>query len=96
MHSLAGISQLETYLIARRGQHEAKRLGAALISRNISEILLSHFQQYGKNLKVLVYCWRGGERSQSLAHILSRVGWEVAIIKRGYMGYRNQACACNP
>lgn len=78
---------------ACRGQHEAKRLGAALISRNIADILLEHFQQHGKQLKVLVYCWRGGERSQSLAHVLSRVGWQVAIIKRGYMGYRNQVGA---
>ncbi len=79
---------------ACRGQHEAKRLGAALISRNIADILLDHFQEHGKQLKVLVYCWRGGERSQSLAHVLSRVGWQVAIIKRGYMGYRNQVSAC--
>ncbi len=79
---------------ACRGQHEAKRLGAALISRNIADILLNHFQEHGKQLKVLVYCWRGGERSQSLAHVLSRVGWQVAIVKRGYMGYRNQVGAC--
>ncbi len=79
---------------ACRGQHEAKRLGAVLISRNIADILLNHFQEHGKQLKVLVYCWRGGERSQSLAHVLSRVGWQVAIIKRGYMGYRNQVGAC--
>jgi hypothetical protein len=26
---------------------------------------------------VLVYCWRGGERSLSLAHTLSRVGFHV-------------------
>ncbi|DBA78880.1 TPA: hypothetical protein ACH3X1_008765 [Trebouxia sp. C0004] len=76
------------------GQHEAKRLGSALISRNIADILLNHFQEHGKQLKVLVYCWRGGERSQSLAHVLSRVGWQVAIIKRGYMGYRNQVRRC--
>ena len=73
-----------------RGQHEAKRLGAALISQNIANILLENFQTQGKQLRILVYCWRGGERSQSLAHVLSRVGWEVAIVKRGYMGYRNQ------
>lgn len=83
---------------ACRGQHEAKRLGAALISRNIADILLENFQEHGKQLRVLVYCWRGGERSQSLAHVLSRVGWEVAIVKRGYMGYRVQvpaSASCN-
>lgn len=83
------------WLVACRGQHEAKRRGAALISHNISDILLTHFQEYGKDLKVLVYCWRGGERSQSLAHVLSRVGWEVTVVKRGYMGYRNQVSICN-
>ena len=79
-----------------RGQHEAKRLGAALISQNIASILLDHFQTQGKQMRILVYCWRGGERSQSLAHVLSRVGWEVAVVKRGYMGYRNQVLPHKP
>ena len=77
-------------LLNCRGQHEAKRLGAALISQNIAGILLNQFQTQGKQLRVLVYCWRGGERSQSLAHVLSRIGWEVGVVKRGYMGYRSQ------
>jgi len=37
---------------------------------------------------VLVHCWRGGMRSQSMAWLLSTVGMKVAILKGGYKTYR--------
>ena len=36
----------------------------------------------------MVYCWRGGDRSGSLAHALSRIGWHVALLQGGYKAYR--------
>ena len=36
----------------------------------------------------MVYCWRGGDRSGSLTHSLSRVGWHVAQLEGGYKAYR--------
>jgi hypothetical protein len=39
---------------------------------------------------VLVYCWRGGERSLSLAHVLSRCGFNVTLVAGGYKAYRRQ------
>ena len=42
----------------------------------------------GARARVCVYCWRGGERSGSLAHTLSRVGWHVASVKGGWREYR--------
>ena len=39
--------------------------------------------------EALVYCWRGGERSLSLAHTLSRIGFErVGLVPGGYKRYR--------
>jgi len=40
------------------------------------------------NKKIIVYCWRGGMRSQILSWILSMVGFEVYRIKGGYKTYR--------
>ena len=40
-----------------------------------------------------VYCWRGGNRSASLAHVLSQIGFDVAVLSRGYNGYRKQVMA---
>ena len=41
-----------------------------------------------RDARILVYCWRGGDRSGSLAHALSRVGWHVALLQGGYKAYR--------
>ena len=43
-----------------------------------------------------VYCWRGGNRSASLAHVLSQIGFNVAVLSRGYTGYRKQVMATAP
>ena len=39
---------------------------------------------------MLVYCWRGGERSLSLSHVLSRCGFDVSLVSGGYKAYRRQ------
>ncbi len=67
---------------------EAKKLGAALISKNIGHWLETHFRDKPKDYRPLVYCWRGGQRSGALATILTRIGWETALIEGGYKQYR--------
>ena len=65
----------------------AKKLGASLVAKNLGKILDTHFQDKEKDTRVLVYCWRGGERSMSLAHVLSRVGFKVGLVPGGYKQY---------
>jgi tRNA 2-selenouridine synthase len=67
---------------------EARKVGAALVSRNIAAHLETHFSGKGRDYRPLVYCWRGGQRSGSLALILAQIGWEVAMIEGGYRSYR--------
>ena len=67
---------------------EARRRGAALISYNISEHLKQYFCNKNKDYSPLIYCWRGGERSKSLATILESVGWRPSLVEEGYQGYR--------
>jgi tRNA 2-selenouridine synthase len=67
---------------------DAKKLGAALVARNIAALLQEQFQDKPKDWTPLVYCWRGGNRSGALATILARVGWPTYILEGGYREYR--------
>lgn len=71
----------------------AKRLGAALVSRNIAQHLESHFEDKPKRYRPLVYCWRGGSRSGALTHVLRSVGWQAAQLEGGYKTYRAEVLA---
>ena len=72
---------------------EAKKIGAALISANISHHLQQRFHDRPRNWRPLVYCWRGGSRSGAMAHILQQVGWRVGQLDGGYRAYRRQVIA---
>lgn len=66
----------------------ARKVGAALVSGNISKHLADRFRWKDKDYHPLVYCWRGGQRSHSLAAVLSEIGWQVTVVKGGYKTYR--------
>ncbi len=67
---------------------EAKRVGAALVARNIASHIERSFAQHPRSWKPLVYCWRGGKRSGAMAHILREVGWDAMTLEGGYKAYR--------
>jgi tRNA 2-selenouridine synthase len=71
----------------------AKKRGAVLIARNIAHHIENLFDDRPKQWKVLVYCWRGGQRSGAMAHILAQVGWSVGRLDGGYKTYRRQVLA---
>jgi tRNA 2-selenouridine synthase len=71
----------------------AKKLGAALIARNIAHHIDTLFSDKPKQWKVLVYCWRGGQRSGAMAHVLAQVGWSVGRLDGGYKTYRRHVLA---
>ncbi|MEW5857423.1 MAG: tRNA 2-selenouridine(34) synthase MnmH [Cyanobacteriota bacterium] len=67
----------------------ARKLGATLVAQNISRHLTHHFAEKDKDYHPLVYCWRGGQRSNSLATVLSQIGWQVTVLEGGYKTYRS-------
>ncbi|MCP4847966.1 MAG: tRNA 2-selenouridine(34) synthase MnmH [Verrucomicrobiaceae bacterium] len=67
---------------------DARRMGAGLVSANIAAHLTNHFHSKPKSYMPLIYCWRGGQRSISLATVLSAVGWKVHLLSGGYGAYR--------
>ncbi len=80
-------------LYRREGAFAARRAGAALVSRNIGRHLASHFAERPREYRPLVYCWRGGQRSASLATVLAAVGWRVTVLEGGYRTYRAHVLA---
>jgi len=66
----------------------ARRAGAALVARNIAAMLDGAFAGKPRDWAPLVYCWRGGQRSRSLVHILREIGWRAAQLDGGYRAYR--------
>ena len=67
---------------------EAKKIGAALVSANIARHLRESFHDRPREWRPLIYCWRGGSRSDAFAHVLHQVGWRAGRIDGGYRAFR--------
>lgn len=66
----------------------ARKIGAALVARNIARHLETALARMERGWRPLVYCWRGGKRSGAMAHVLREVGWDAKTLKGGYKSYR--------
>jgi tRNA 2-selenouridine synthase len=77
-------------IYAQVSPFDARKTGAALVSRNIARHIDERFHGRGRTWRPLVYCWRGGQRSASMAHVLREVGWDAATLEGGYRAYRRE------
>ncbi len=66
----------------------ARKIGTALVTRNIYQHLSQHFAAKDQDYRPLIYCWRGGQRSGSMALVLTQIGWRVTVLEGGYKTYR--------
>ena len=71
----------------------ARRMGAALVARNVARHLETALADKGGGFRPLIYCWRGGQRSGAMATILAQVGWRTAVLAGGYKTYRRRVTA---
>lgn len=67
---------------------EAKKAGAALVSRNIARHLELALADKPRNYRPLVYCWRGGNRSGAFTTVLRAIGWNACQLEGGYKAFR--------
>ena len=67
---------------------DAKKRGAALVAKNIARHLERDVIHKPRDWQPLVYCWRGGKRSGSLALILDQIGFTVTLVDGGYKAFR--------
>ena len=69
-------------------QFEAKKLGAALVAKNIAGHIQRDVLDKPREWQPLLYCWRGGKRSGSLALVLDQIGFKVTLVDGGYKAFR--------
>jgi tRNA 2-selenouridine synthase len=67
---------------------KARKIGAALVARNAAAHIEGPLSGFDGGWQPLVYCWRGGQRSNSFASILAQIGWRTEVVKGGYQTYR--------
>jgi tRNA 2-selenouridine synthase len=72
----------------RESPFRARKLGAAMVARNVARHLEGPLSAMEGGWRPLVYCWRGGQRSGAVAIILREVGWRVETIEGGYRSFR--------
>ena len=80
--------RVEVGTLYSKDKFKARKIGAALISRNIHRHVMEHFLEKDKSYRPLIYCWRGGQRSRSLAIVLQEIGFQPTLLWGGYKEYR--------
>jgi tRNA 2-selenouridine synthase len=67
---------------------DARKRGAALAAMNIARHVQQQVMDKPRGWRPLVYCWRGGQRSGSLALVLDQIGFSVQVLDGGYRAFR--------
>ncbi len=67
---------------------QARKVGAAMVARNIADHVERWLADTPREWRPLVYCWRGGQRSGSLAWFLGQIGFRSAQLQGGYKAFR--------
>ena len=77
-------------IYVQESRFKARRIGAAYVARNVARHLETVMIDWPNGERPLVYCWRGGMRSNAMAVILAHVGWRVGVLDGGYRTYRRR------
>ncbi|MGI9423396.1 MAG: tRNA 2-selenouridine(34) synthase MnmH [Hyphomicrobiaceae bacterium] len=77
-------------IYVQTSRFEARRMGAAYVSANIAHHLRTSLAAKPKSYRPLIYCWRGGMRSNSMATVLSAIGWRCCTVAGGYKMWRRR------
>lgn len=79
----------------RESREKAVNLGLDFFSERMKKIPdeVHAILEKNKQKKILVHCWRGGMRSQTVAWLLSLYGHSINVLDGGYKKYRNWVLA---
>lgn len=76
----------------QQGQEAAVELGLELVGPKMAGFVKTARKLAGEK-GLLVHCWRGGMRSQSMAWLFETAGIPAATLTGGYKAFRNHALA---
>ena len=80
-------------IYVKQSRFLARVRGAAMVARNVAHHLDTALCDKPGSWRPLIYCWRGGQRSGSVATILRQIGWSVDTLLGGYRSYRRSVKA---
>ena len=75
-------------LYAQVSAFDARKIGAALVARNIADIVSAHAADKPREWSPLIYCWRGGQRSRALVQVFAEIGFRAVQLEGGYREWR--------
>jgi tRNA 2-selenouridine synthase len=75
-------------LYKQKGREEAILEGLEIVGPKMKQLLIDA-KNVSENKPLVVYCWRGGMRSASVAWLLNAAGLDVSVISGGYKAFRN-------
>ncbi len=76
------------HIYRTKGVEEAKRVGESIAVEKLEEFYNQFKALKEKYENVIVYCWRGGMRSQGMCEAMSRMGLNLFRLRGGYRAYR--------
>ncbi len=74
----------------KNGRQDALIKGFELVGPHFHEIILKA-KAATDSPEIMIYCWRGGLRSNIMSWLLSMAGFKVRLLKGGYKTYRQWA-----
>ena len=75
-------------IFRQQGREAAVQAGFRLVGPRFYDIILKA-NEITPAKEVMLYCWRGGMRSQIMTWLLQTSGFRVITLKGGYKAYRN-------
>lgn len=72
----------------QEGKDQAVLLGLEIVGPRMSDMMRSALE-LAPGRQVLVHCWRGGMRSESVAWLLEKAGFTCFTLQGGYKAFRN-------
>lgn len=78
----------EVGTLHRTDTHQAYLLGVQYSLRNIADHVRDTIAPYPRRARILVYCFRGGKRSELWASALRIIGFRPDVLRGGWKKYR--------
>ncbi|MBN2669332.1 MAG: tRNA 2-selenouridine(34) synthase MnmH [Bacteroidales bacterium] len=72
----------------QQGKEQAMFIGLGIVGPKM-RLLAEQAKNISVNNQLLVHCWRGGMRSESMAWLFKQVGIECTLLRGGYKAYRS-------
>jgi tRNA 2-selenouridine synthase len=81
-------------LYKQTGRQAVIMRGLEIVGPRLTDYILQ-VQNSTSAREILLHCWRGGMRSESLAWLLEKAGYRVGLLKGGYKAYRKLVVAAS-